>query len=196
VHLSFRGRFKLIILIAIGLPAAFLQSCRPQTGAPKSPEVARQPPTAYPMPPMKAANPDMGWTVANIQHVKLADLKDKVVILDFYATWCEPCKAAIPHLIDLNKRYSAKGLQIVGLNVGGDDDYEQVPAFARSFKIPYQLGIPDPELEQLYLGDDLSIPQTFVLDRQGKVVKHYIGYDESMAPELESQVIATLSGSP
>jgi thiol-disulfide isomerase/thioredoxin len=195
VHLSFPRRFKLFILIAIGLSAAFFQSCRPQTETPKPPEVVRQPPTTYPMPPVKAANPDMGWRVANIQHVKLTDLKDKVVILDFYATWCEPCKAAIPHLIELNKRYSASGLQIVGLNVGGTDDYEQVPAFARTFKIPYQLGIPDPELEQLYLGDDLSIPQTFVLDRKGRVVKHYVGYDESMAPLLESQVIATLSGS-
>ncbi len=75
----------------------------------------------------------MGWTVANSQHVRLSDLKYKVVILDFYATWCVPCRDSIPHLIDLHKRYGPKGLQVVGLNVGGPDDYEEVPAFARQF---------------------------------------------------------------
>src|SRR6185295_12794472 len=99
---------------------------------------------------------------------------------DFYATWCEPCIESIPHLVELHRRYSDKGLEIVGLNVGGPDDYEKVPAFARQFRIPYQLGIPDPELEELYMSDDPSIPQTYILDRHGAIVKRFIGYDESL----------------
>jgi thiol-disulfide isomerase/thioredoxin len=145
------------------------------------------------MPPVRTSNPDLGWTVANLKHVRLADSRNKVVILDFYATWCEPCRDSIPHLIDLHQRYAGKGLEIVGLNVGGEDDYEKVPAFAREFHIPYQLGVPDPEMESLYMSDDGSIPQTFVLDRHGSVVKRFIGYDESLNVELESAVQNTLA---
>ena len=75
------------------------------------------------MPPVKT-NSGMGWTVANIQHVRLSDAHAKVLVLDFYATWCEPCRDSIPHLVDLQKRYGAQGLQIVGLNVGGEDDHD------------------------------------------------------------------------
>jgi cytochrome c biogenesis protein CcmG/thiol:disulfide interchange protein DsbE len=145
------------------------------------------------MPPAKTVNPEMGWIIANAQHVRLSDSKDKVVILDFYATWCEPCRESIPHLVDLQKRYGPKGLQVVGLNVGGPDDYEKIPSFAREFKIQYQLGIPDPELENLYLDASGAIPQTVVIDRNGVVLKRFVGYDDSLAEELESAIQASLA---
>jgi thiol-disulfide isomerase/thioredoxin len=147
------------------------------------------------MPPAKAANADMGWIIAGAQHVRLADSKGKVVILDFYATWCVPCEASIPHLVRLHKRYAAKGLQIVGLNVGGPGDYDKVPLFARKFGIPYQLGIPDPELAVACLSDDSSIPQTFLFDRNGTLVKRFIGYDDSLPEELESLTRSLLEAS-
>jgi cytochrome c biogenesis protein CcmG, thiol:disulfide interchange protein DsbE len=145
------------------------------------------------MPPVKPVNPDMGWSVANTQHVRLSDYKNKVVVLDFYATWCDPCRDSIPHLVDLQKRYGAQGLQIVGLNVGGTDDPEKVPAFAREFQIQYQLGIPDPELEELYMDDSNKIPQTVVIDRNGTIQKRFVGYDESMTGELESAIQTSLA---
>lgn len=134
----------------------------------------------------------MGW-VANGQHVRLADTRNKVVILDFYATWCLPCRDSVPKLVDLHRRYSDQGLEIVGLNVGGRDDYEKVPAFASEFNISYQLGIPDVELEALYMADENAIPQTFVLDRNGVLVKRFIGYDDSLDEELESIVKTSLA---
>ncbi|MCU1264448.1 MAG: alkyl hydroperoxide reductase [Acidobacteria bacterium] len=130
--------------------------------------------------------------IANTQHVKLSDLRQKVVVLDFYATWCEPCRESIPHLVELQKLYGEKGLQIVGLNVGGPEDYEKVPSFAREFKISYQLGIPDRELENLYMGDDSAIPQTLILDRNGVFIKRFIGYDDSAGEELESAIQSAL----
>lgn len=135
----------------------------------------------------------MGWTVADAQHVRLLDSKDKVIVLDFYATWCEPCRDSIPHLVDLQKRYGPQGLQIVGLNVGGQDDYEQVPRFAREFQIQYQLGIPDPELGDLYLDDSGAIPQTVVIDRTGAIRKRFVGYDDSVAEELERAIQTSLA---
>jgi cytochrome c biogenesis protein CcmG/thiol:disulfide interchange protein DsbE len=145
------------------------------------------------MPPTKTANSEMGWVIADSQHIRLSDYKDKVVVLDFYATWCEPCRESVPHLVKLQQRYGERGLQIVGLNVDGPEDYERVPGFAREFKIQYQLGVPDPELEDLYMGDNSAIPQTFILDRNGAVLKQFTGFDESMAEELESAIQSSLA---
>ncbi|HXD33396.1 MAG TPA: TlpA disulfide reductase family protein [Pyrinomonadaceae bacterium] len=180
-----------LVLIFAGVCALFLLSCNSRPGKNDPVVVSQPPPTNLPMPPLKSANSNIGW-VANNKHFKLADSRNKVVILDFYATWCVPCRDSIPHLVDLHRRYNNKGLEIVGLNVGGEDDYEQVPAFASEFQIPYQLGIPDVELESLYMSDENAIPQTFVLDRNGVVVKRFIGYDDSMADELDSIVKSAL----
>jgi len=136
----------------------------------------------------------MGWTLTNDRHIRLSDYQNKVVVLDFYATWCEPCRDSIPHLVDLQKRYGSQGLQIIGLNLGGQDDYDKVPEFAREFHIQYPLGIPDPELENLYVNDN-AIPQTFVIDRNGQLLKHFVGYDDSMAEELERAIQASLGSS-
>ena len=134
----------------------------------------------------------MGWTVANARHVRLSDSKDKVIVLDFYATWCEPCRDSTPHLVALQKRYGPQGLQIVGLNVGGPEDVEMIPGFAREFNIPYQLGIPDAELEDL-MNDRPSIPQTFVIDRHGVILNRFIGYGDSTGEELERAIQVSLA---
>jgi thiol-disulfide isomerase/thioredoxin len=135
----------------------------------------------------------MGWTLENNSRSQLSDFKGKVVVLDFYATWCEPCRAETPHLVAMQRQYAEKGLQIIGLNVGGDDDRAQVPAFAKEFAVQYPLGYPDDDLVDNYLGDNESIPQAFVFDRSGKLVKRFIGYNEERRQELERVLQATLA---
>ena len=134
-----------------------------------------------------------GWTLDNKQRATLADYKGKVVVLDFYATWCEPCRAETPGLVQLQKQYQQQGLQIVGLNVGGADDRDQVPAFAKEFGIPYPLGFPDDEYADSLLGDNQNIPQAFIFDRSGKLVKRFIGYSDSSGAELERLVKASVA---
>ena len=187
---------KLVLVLILSVCHLALVAChRGSANAnTETPTVSRPPETTYPMPPVKAAHPDMGWTLTNDRHIRLSDYQDKVVVLDFYATWCEPCRDSIPHLVDLQKRYGSQGLQIIGLNLGGQDDYDKVPEFAREFHIQYPLGIPDPELENLYLNDD-AIPQTFIINRKGQLLKHFVGYDDSMADELERAIQASLGSS-
>src|ERR1041385_1610654 len=120
-----------------------------------------------------------GWTQENNQRAKLEDYKGKVVVLDFYATWCEPCRAETPHLVTLQRQYGDKGLQVIGLNVGGEDDRAQVPAFAKEFGIQYQLAYPDDDLVDQLLSDNQNIPQSFVYDRNGKLIKRFIGFEPS-----------------
>jgi thiol-disulfide isomerase/thioredoxin len=136
------------------------------------------------------------WRVGNNQPASLSDYKGKVVVLDFYATWCEPCRAETPGLVQLQKDYGASGLQVIGLNVGGDDDRAQVPVFAKEFGIEYPLGFPDDNLLDQYLTDNQDIPQAFVFDRNGELVKRFVGYSPTSGAELERIVKGALGTGP
>jgi thiol-disulfide isomerase/thioredoxin len=133
-----------------------------------------------------------GWTLDTKQRATLADYKGKVVVLDFYATWCEPCRAETPRLVELQKQYQQQGLQVVGLNVGGAEDRDQVPAYAKEFGIKYPLGFPDDDFADSFLGDNQNIPQAFVFDRDGKLVRRFVGYSDSSGAELERVVRGSL----
>jgi thiol-disulfide isomerase/thioredoxin len=143
----------------------------------------------------KPAGP-AGWTLDNNQRARLSDYKGKVVVLDFYATWCEPCRAETPRLVQLQQQYAAQGLQVIGLNVGGADDREQVPVYAKQFGIQYPLAFPDDELADAYLGNNQNIPQAFVFDRDGNMVKRFVGYSDSSGVELERIVKASVTLGP
>jgi thiol-disulfide isomerase/thioredoxin len=125
--------------------------------------------------------------------MKLSDYEGQVVVLDFYATWCPPCREETPHLVELQRRYGAKGLNIVGLNVGGPDDRDRVADFVTEFKIPYALGYPDSQMTDLYLSDDDSIPQAFVFDRKGKLLKRFVSYTPQTSAELERTIQTALA---
>jgi thiol-disulfide isomerase/thioredoxin len=190
------GFMGLLLFSMISLAA--LSGChrQPAKSEESPPVVSAPPPHTYPVPTTNAAAGNLGWTIASAQHVRLADYRDKVVVLDFYATWCVPCRESVPNLVRLQQRYGPQGLQVVGLNVGDDEDREKVPAFAREFHIQYQLGIPDPELASLYMGGEDAIPQTIVLDRQGRALQRFLGYDESVDQELEETIKSSLSAKP
>ena len=141
--------------------------------------------TTYPMPPL-SSYAEMGWVGPNNQRARLLDYRGKVLVLDFYATWCEPCRQSIPRLNGLQQQYGPAGLQVVGLNVGGPDDRIKVNAFAQEMNIQYPLGFPDKSLTDLFLSDDQTIPQTFIFGRDGALLKRFVGYDGTTSAELET----------
>ena len=79
--------------------------------------------------------PDFTLTDINGQPLRLADYKGKVVLLDFWATWCAPCRSEIPRFVAWQKQYGPQGLQVIGLSM--DDDSKPVPAFMQQFGIDY-----------------------------------------------------------
>ena len=160
-----------------------------------TPAGARAPRSAYPMPPVSnsASVSEYGFTLLDGRRMKMADYAGKVLVLDFWATYCPPCREEIPQLIELQRRYGPQGLSIIGLNVGGPDDRPKVPEFVRAYRIQYTLAYPDTELVNLYLSNNDTIPQTIVFDRKGRLVKHFIGYDQTLPAELEQAIQSALA---
>jgi peroxiredoxin len=123
----------------------------------------------------------------NGEKVSSSTLTGKVVILDFWATWCPPCKAEVPHFVALQEKYGSQGLAIVGLSLdaGGAAD---VAPFAKEYKVNYTMLVGADDVAKAYGGIN-SIPTTFVIDRQGKIVKRFVGF---IAPEVFEETIAPL----
>jgi thiol-disulfide isomerase/thioredoxin len=161
-----------------------------------TPTGAAPPRTMYPMPPASsstnASTNAQTFTLLDNRRMRVSDYLGQVVVIDFYATWCGPCRIETPHLVELHKRYGRQGLHIIGLNVGGAEDRYKVPAYVEEFGIPYTLGYPDPAMSSLYLSDDDRIPQAFVFDRKGRLIKRFISYDETMPAELDRIVQSAL----
>lgn len=151
------------------------------------------PVTNQPLPPTKAVE-EMTWAVMDTKTTlegtvhTIKDFKGKVVILDFWATYCPPCIEEIPHLKALQAKYGKENLEIFGLHVGGDEDRPRVPAFVERLKIDYPLAIPEDELTRFIFGNKTDIPQTAIFDRSGKLVKKIIGFDASIKKELDAAI--------
>jgi thiol-disulfide isomerase/thioredoxin len=141
-------------------------------------------------PPGTSTKPvaDMSWTDMDGSEQKIADHKDKVLILDFWATYCPPCREEIPHLNSLQAKYGADKLVIVGLNVGGDDDRPKIPAFIKDLKVAYQIAFPEDDLLSYVSGDDDRIPQTAIFDKQGNLVEKFVGFDQTVKSRLDRAV--------
>ena len=136
----------------------------------------------------------MSWTSFEGKAQTLEDLRGKVVVLDFWATNCPPCVAEIPHLNDLQTKYGLENLQIVGLHAGDDEDRAKVPEFAERLKIIYPLAVPEDALTRFIFATDDSIPQTAVFDRDGKLVRKFVGYgDLKTKNDLDKTVEQTIN---
>ena len=183
---------RLLVLAAGALLSVAGSACTNEKATEKTdraatPVLSGPPVTTFPMPPLDART-ELGWVLNDGQRVMLTDYHGKVLVLDFYATWCIPCRQSIPRLSALRENYGLKGLQIVGLNVGGPDDRIKVADFAKELNIQYPLGFPDKALTDLFLSDNQTIPQTFVFRRDGRLIKRFIGYEEATGTELEKVI--------
>lgn len=186
-HLIFMKLFAFLLLPF----AFFLAACRP-AAAPVSisdqpVSVNDIPQTNLPMPPSKPLA-EMSWTNFQGKKQKLGELKGKAIVLDFWATYCPPCLDEIPHLNELQTKYGAENLQIVGLHAGDEEDLTKVPAFAERLKINYVLATPEDELSRFIFAGEDTIPQTAVFDRNGKLIAKFVGFDLKTKNDLDKAV--------
>jgi peroxiredoxin len=119
--------------------------------------------------PAKSRKPAPAFTLkdANGQSVQLADYRGKVVVLNFWATWCGPCGIEIPWFVAFEQQYKAQGFAVLGVSMD-EDGWQAVKPFLSEHKINYRVLLGNDSVSQLYGGLD-ALPTTFVIDREGNV---------------------------
>jgi thiol-disulfide isomerase/thioredoxin len=136
----------------------------------------------------KAAN--MNFTLKDLDNkdVKLAAFKGKVVLLDFWATWCGPCKIEIPWFIEFQQKYGKSGLDVIGVLT--EDTVAKAKPFAAEWKMHYTLlsGIDRDDLDDAY-GPMFGLPVTVVISRDGKICSKHVGLQSKDTFEKEIKAL-------
>jgi thiol-disulfide isomerase/thioredoxin len=126
--------------------------------------------------------PHFSLTDISGQKLDLNDYKGKVVLLDFWATWCGPCRIEIPEFVQLQKQYRDQGLAIIGISM--DDGPEPVKEFYKQFNMDYPVALGDDKLAELY-GGILGLPTTMVIGRDGRIYAKHVGATDISVFESE-----------
>jgi cytochrome c biogenesis protein CcmG, thiol:disulfide interchange protein DsbE len=119
--------------------------------------------------------------------VALSSLRGKVVLVDFWGTFCEPCKKSFPKLQDLNTKYAASGLKIVGISEDEPDDKEAIPGFANTYGAKFTLGWDgDKSIAKNYKPQ--TMPSSYLIDRNGVVRYAHVGYHDGEEAQVEKEI--------
>ncbi|MDX8404316.1 MAG: TlpA disulfide reductase family protein [Mariprofundaceae bacterium] len=116
----------------------------------------------------------------------------EVVLLNFWATWCPPCRKEMPSMVELHRKYAEKGLKIVAVSV--DRDINDLSAFVREYKLPFQV-LHDADSTVSHDYAVFRYPETFLIDRQGKVRYHLVGAVEWMSEPIIKSIEGMLNES-
>src|SRR5262245_32063863 len=185
-------------VISLGLLAAFgVSSCNSndpppvavnKASAPTRPNTAL---TTLPRPILEAEN-----KATSGGPIKLANYSGKVLLVNLWATWCGPCRMETPELVRLHKEFQSRGVEMIGLSTENPDaSARSVSEFVREFNVDYQIGWAKPELAQIMMAGRTSIPQSFIIARDGRVVRRFIGFNPDTTPsQLKEALEQALNG--
>jgi len=159
----------LIRILLVTIAASFLTEPGPVDAAPRP---------GQPAPNFKVVS-TTGQTISQENY------RGHVLILDFFATWCQPCRQSIPHLVEMNRKYGKQGLQILGLSV--DEDGEQaVKSFTDEFRVNYPLAVAGDSTTVAF--GVRSVPIMYLVDKKGIVVEVYRGFTDETARSVEQNI--------
>src|SRR5215472_10196273 len=189
-------RIMLLVAIAAVVSGLLLAAPHPQnTSKPnttvedksQTPEGSAKDKPVPSLPPLpeapKAGTSAPDFTLPDLKgkDVRLSSFKGKAVVVDFLATWCEPCKIEMPWLVDLQKKYGPQGLQVLGVAMDDADD-QAIQEFARKMGVNYPVLRGTEAVADLYGGLD-GLPATFFLDRSGKISDKAMGLESQSVIE-------------
>ena len=176
-------------VVVLGLLAAFgASSCNSNDSEPKTPATST---TVRPgPPPNRAALTSLPQLVLDAENrattgtpIKLSNYSGKVMLINLWATWCGPCRIETPELVRLHKEFQSRGVEMIGLSTEDPDASEEsVSDFVRQYKVNYQIGWATREVAQTLMQGRTSIPQSFIIARDGRIVKRFIGFNPQTTP--------------
>jgi cytochrome c biogenesis protein CcmG, thiol:disulfide interchange protein DsbE len=123
--------------------------------------------------------PDFSLEDLTGEVVTLKQYREQIVLLDFWATWCPPCRQSIPELVNVQRKYGDQGVVILGVSVDDLKEFnnESMLAFKKKFKMNYRILRARPEVIMAYFqGGQMAIPTMFVINREGRVTAKHVGY--------------------
>ena len=169
------------------VPAATATTLPPVNGnapAPASaPAVTDAPPSWTDLPPEVALAPMKDVNGASF---KLADFFGKVTVVNFWATWCGPCRREIPELVNLHKEFQSRGVEVIGLTSEDPGaSAEKVRKFIQDFQIDYRIGWATAQVSAPLMQGYTAIPQIFVISPDARILKRFLGFSPAYAPELK-----------
>lgn len=173
-------------LIVLGLLAAFgVSSCNSND----PPRVEVRPATA----PKRPGNTGLAMLprlvldaenkAATGAPIKLANYSGKVMLVNLWATWCGPCRTETPELVKLHKEFQSRGVEMIGLSTEDPAaSAQRVNEFVREYEVDYQIGWATREVAQTLMQGRTAIPQSFIIARDGRILKRFIGFDPEVTP--------------
>ena len=173
-----RGRWIAAAAAALGVALFAVPLLRGPDVHPAAAPVAADgaAPGAGPTCAVKEGGANLNFTLKdpNGADVRLSDYKGKVVLLNFWATWCGPCKVEIPEFVEAYSKYRDRGFVILGVLSEDDPTPQDLKAFASEFKMNYPILRANPELEAAF-GSLWALPTSFIIDRQGSICTKHMG---------------------
>jgi thiol-disulfide isomerase/thioredoxin len=138
--------------------------------------------------------PNFSLKTLEDQEITLSELKGKVVLLDFWATWCGPCKESIPHLVQIYKSNQEKGFELIGMSMDKKGEVDTVRHFVRSMDISYPIIMTPEDVARNY--GIKGLPTTILIDKEGKIREKIVGFNSSIAQQMAAKVAELASEKP
>lgn len=184
-------------VIVLGLVAAFgVSSCNSNDPPSTSTSTSTVPKVAIKKGPApNAVGPNVPRMVLDAENkaargatpIKLSNYSGKVLLLNFWATWCGPCRMETPELVKLHKEFQSRGVEMIGLSTEDPEaSAESVMEFVKEFHVDYQVGWAAREMALALMQGRTAIPQSFIITRDGRIVRRFIGFNpETTPPQLK-----------
>ncbi len=178
------------LTVVLAVTAAILTACSPPAR-----HASRVKPSGQ-----RHAAPDFTLQDSSGRSVRLSDYRGKVVLLNFWATWCPPCKAEIPWFVEFERQHKEQGFAVVGISMD-EDGWQAVKPFISEAGINYRVLLGNDSTAQLYGGVD-ALPTTFIIDREGRVANVHQGlvskstYENDLTQLFEASASSRAPGAP